>query len=345
MMRTMRRAVRLVPLLFAAAAPGRVNGGRPPAPVAVAFASFAPLNTDLFVADADGGAPRPLLPDPALDYDAAFSPDGRWIVFTSERAGSADLFRVRPDGSGLERLTDDPAFDDQGVLSPDGRALAFVSSRSGQADVWVLDLTARRLRNLTNHPGGDFRPAWSPDGQWIAFSSDRDSGKRHQGFVTLHSTEVYLVRRDGSGLRRLTHRGAFAGSPSWSPDGSRLAIYEADPDEVQKITSPRRLRGTTQIATVDVATGERRVLTAGAGEKSSPRWLRDGRIAYVSGGPEGGIELVTDGVATVTAGAYAAGTHLKYPHECAVQVGTPSRVRAGHACCVVIYWRLRGHPD
>lgn len=305
-MRTVRHAVRLVPLLFAAAARGPGNGAPPPVRAAVAFASFAPLNTDLFVGDADGGAPRPLVPHPALDYNASFSSDGRWVIFTSERAGSADLFRVRADGSGLERLTDHAAFDDQGVLSPDGRVVAFVSSRSGQADVWLLDLRTRTLRNLTEHPGGDFRPAWSPDGQWIAFSSDRDSGKRHQGFVTLHSAEVYLVRPDGSGLRRLTHRGAFVGSPSWSPDGSRLAVYEADLDEVQKITSPRRLRGTTQIAAVDVATGAHRVLTTGAGEKWSPRWLRDGRIAYASGGPEGGIELVTDGGATLGTGAPAA---------------------------------------
>ena len=259
---------------------------------AIAFTSFAPLNTDLFVAGADGSDPRPLLAHPALDYNASFSPDGRWVVFTSERNGSADVYRARPDGTGLERLTDHPAFDDQGVLSPDGRALAFVSSRSGQADVWVLDLETRELRNVTRHAGGDFRPAWSPDGRWIAFSSDRDSKRPKSGFVTLHSTEVYLVRRDGSGLRRLTYRGAFVGSPSWAPDGKQLVVYEAELDQVQRITSARRLRGTTQIATLDVASGERRVLTAGDGEKWSPRWLPGGRIAYASGGPKGGVELV-----------------------------------------------------
>src|SRR5262245_19119014 len=83
---------------------------------ALAFASFAPLNTDIFVADTDGGNARPLLPHPNLDYDASFSRDGRWVVFTSERHGSADIYRVKTDGSGLARLTDDPAFDDQGAL-------------------------------------------------------------------------------------------------------------------------------------------------------------------------------------------------------------------------------------
>src|SRR5579859_1804337 len=120
----------------------------------IAFKSFAPNNTDIFIADADGSHIRPLVPDPALDYNASFSADGRWIVFTSHRAGSADVWRVHPDGSGLQRLTDDPRFEDQAALSPDGRFLAFVSSRSGQADIWILDLVTHKTRNLTHHPGG-----------------------------------------------------------------------------------------------------------------------------------------------------------------------------------------------
>ena len=266
--------------------------GAPPEPgLGIAFASFAPLNTDIFIADADGSGAKPLLPNPALDYDASFSPDGRWIVFTSTRDGAADVYRMHPDGSGLARLTDDPAFDDQGALSPDGRSLAFVSSRSGQADIWVLDLATRAVRNLTSDPAGDFRPSWSPDGQWIAFSSDRDSKKPQFTFVTEHSTEIYLMRADGSALRRLTHLDAFAGSPAWSADGKRLVYYEASLEDVQKITSPRRLRGTTQIVSLDLATNERRVLTTGAGEKWSPQWIAGGRIGYASGGPEGGVEF------------------------------------------------------
>ena len=54
----------------------------------------------------------------AIDYNASFSRDGRWVVFTSDRSGSADIYRVRRDGRDLERLTDSPAFDDQAALSP-----------------------------------------------------------------------------------------------------------------------------------------------------------------------------------------------------------------------------------
>jgi Tol biopolymer transport system component len=272
---------------------GVTKGGVNDPAYTVAFASFAPLNTDIFIAQADGSGARVLFSSPALDYNASFSADGAWIVFTSERDGSSDLFRVRANGSGLERLTADPAFDDQGALSPDGESLAFVSTRSGQADIWILDLTTHALRNLTSHPAGDFRPGWSPDGRWIAFSTDRDSRKPKFTFTTLHSTEIYIVRPDGTGLRRITNDNAFAGSPAWSADGKRLVYYAAGTDEVQKIASPRRLRGITQIVTVDLATGEPKEVTSGPGEKWSPRFLPGGVIAYASGGPTGGVELVT----------------------------------------------------
>ncbi len=261
----------------------------------IAFASFAPVNSDLFTADADGSNAKPLLPHAELDYNASFSKDGKWVVFTSERNGSTDIYRAHPDASGLERLTDHPAFDDQGALSPDGKSLAFVSSRSGQADIWLLDLETGKTRNLTDDPGGDFRPAWSPDGTWIAFSSDRNSKKPRgfAGFETLHSTEIFLIRPDGTGLRQMTHRDAFAGSPTWSADGEELLFYEAELNEVNRITAPTRLRGVTQLAKMDVQTGARRVLTSEPGEKWSPHWLPKGRIAFVSGGPDGGLEFTT----------------------------------------------------
>ena len=99
-------------------------GGSGPDPIYhLAFASFGPLNDDVFIADSDGTHARPFLPNPANDYNASFSHDGKWIVFTSERNGSADIYRAHPDGSGLEQLTDDPSFDDQAAFSPDGKKL------------------------------------------------------------------------------------------------------------------------------------------------------------------------------------------------------------------------------
>ena len=114
-------------------------------PIRVLYSRLGPVKTGVFVADGDGAHERALVRPDSLDYNASFSTDGKWIVFTSERNGSADIYRVHPDGEGLERLTDDTAFDDQAALSPDGSTLAFVSTRDGGfANIWLLDLATRR---------------------------------------------------------------------------------------------------------------------------------------------------------------------------------------------------------
>ena len=270
----------------------------------VAYASFGPVNSAIFIADADGTHERVLISPSVRDSNPSISPDGQWVVFTSRRDGSPDIYRVRPDGARLERLTDDPAFDDQAVISPDGNSLAFVSSRSGQADIWLLDVRTRRLRNLTDSAGGDYRPAWSPDGRWIAFTSDRDSEgaraatsiKPGRSFAPLQSTSLYVIRADGSGLRRVTNDESSVGGAAWSPDGMQIALYEAAPLDWQRMA--RSFTGpvaASQIVSVDVMAGTRRVLTSGPGRKFAPKWIGPGRIAYVRGSADeqpGALERV-----------------------------------------------------
>jgi Tol biopolymer transport system component len=257
----------------------------------VAFNGFGPANTDIFIADRNGANERPLAPHPALDYNASFSADGAWVVFTSERDGFADVYRVHPDGSGLERLTDHASFDDQGVLSPDGRFLAFVSSRAGQADIFVLDLQTRAVRALVSAPSGEFRPAWSPDGRFIAFVSDRDAPRTtcaNSGattgpgpFVTPQYTGVFVVRADGTELRRISATTEVAGGPAWSADGARLLLHSAQPESV--CTGALMFAtGTSQIVTVDVASGARTTLTNGDGVKFFPRPSGPRVIAYAT---------------------------------------------------------------
>ena len=113
---------------------------------------IGPSAAQIFIANADGTNERRLIDSGTLDYNASFSADGQWIVFTSERdgLGNSNLYRARVDGSAAERLTDSPAVDDAAVFSPDGSQIAFVSTREGYlANIWVLDLKTRALRNLT----------------------------------------------------------------------------------------------------------------------------------------------------------------------------------------------------
>ena len=265
----------------------------------IAFANFGPLNNDIFIADANGDHARPLLPNPANDYNASFSHDGKWIVFTSERNGSADIYRVHPDGSGLEQLTNDPSFDDQAVFSPDGKKIAFVSSRNKQADIFILDIATKRITDITNHPGGDFRPSWSPDGESIAFSTDRDAKRIMPVFTLWHSTEIYTIRIDGSALTRRTKMDKYAGSPCWSPDGKQILFYEATLQQVRSMNTVMKVNSSTQLSVINISDNSKQTIRKDTGEKIYPRWFGDGSMAYVTWGDTPGIEF-TNGRARIT---------------------------------------------
>lgn len=272
-----------LPALVAAAV--AVTFAEAPAPPHhILFSRLGPVRTGLFIANSDGSGERAVLPSGGLDYSPAFSADAQWMVFTSERNGSADLYRVHPDGAGLERLTDDPAYDDQAAVAPDGNTVAFITTRGGgRAHVWLLDVNTRAATQVTSGDGSDFRPSWSRDGQWIAFSSARDARLEDVPgrWEHVQATAVYIVRRSGSGLRRLTPPGGFAGSPKWSADGTRVVFYETTPVATWFAQRGDPVKGRTQIVSIDVVTGSRRQHTSGDGVRLWPQFLSDGRIGYV----------------------------------------------------------------
>ena len=256
----------------------------------VLFNRFRVPEVALFVADKDGKNEF-ALPHGESEYSPSLTPDGKWIVFTSEHAGQSDLYRIHPDGTGLDQLTDDPAFDDQGSLSPDGKILAFVSTRAeGFANLWLLDLASRKYRNLTPGRSGNFRPSWSPDNRWIAFSSDRDAnpGRFPGQWEHMQSTGIYLIHPDGTGLRRLTKTGGFAGSPSWSSDGKSVLFYETDETGAYLAKSGN---SRTELVSVNIESGARTQYTASNEVKLAPQWLPGGSISYAVRGTNAGLRI------------------------------------------------------
>ena len=127
---------------------------------------LGPSQLTLYTANADGSSERPLFAASGFDYNASFSADGQWIVFTSERTGSgqADLYRVHPDGSGLERLTDDPDLDDQAAVSPDGSQIAFGRVVLGHFQIFVMNADGSSPRRLTELSAVAFNAfaSWGP---------------------------------------------------------------------------------------------------------------------------------------------------------------------------------------
>ncbi|MBV7538706.1 hypothetical protein KW842_23300 [Duganella sp. sic0402] len=275
---------------------------------------IAPSISDLYIANLDGSNERKLLADSAFDYNASRSPDGKWLLFTSERRadGQSDLYRARADGTGIEVLAKTDSMEDAGVLSPDGKTLAFVSTANGyRANIWLRDMASGKVRQLTGigeikgkdgKPDCYFRPSWSPDGKWIAFSSDRNTEwtghDQGQGWEHTQELAIYMVRPDGSGFRQVVAKQGYClGSPQWSPDGKRIVFYEMTVEATWGARRPNYIgKAYSQIVSVDAATGKDRTEhTTGTDLKLQPQYLSNTEIGYlIKYGPNEGLAYTSN---------------------------------------------------
>ncbi len=183
---------------------------------------------DAVTSAADGGsvdlAKTPITDNNAYDAEAAYSPDGKWLVFGSRRDGDSDLSVMRPDGTGIVRLTTAKGYDGGPFFSPDGKRLVYRSDRKGNdlLQVFVADLAfdaagnitgVRNERQLTDDANVNWGPYFHPDGRHVVYAT---SAHGH------HNYELYLMRDDGSHKVRVTHKAGFDGLPVFSPDGRYL---------------------------------------------------------------------------------------------------------------------------
>jgi TolB protein len=193
------------------------------------------LDFEIYVMRADGGEPQRLTNDRVLDATPAWSPDGTRIAFAHLPGwGTEDLdgviALVDTDGQNRAQLTRHPeaemTFDADPAWSPDGELVAFTRT------TFLPDLVIRSAIFMIEPMGENERllvddgadPAWSPDGRLVAFTSTRDRNGETCFEECRVNGEIYVMRSDGTDLRRLTTDEADDRSPAWSPDGTQIVF-------------------------------------------------------------------------------------------------------------------------
>jgi TolB protein len=250
----------------------------------IAFVSDYGGGRELFVMDYDGYAPRQVTADGFLNLMPRWSPDRRYLAFTTYRGRNHHIDLVELATGKRWTLVSANGMNITPAWSPDGATLAYASSQDGNAEIYAMDTRMRSTRRLTDNPAGDFSPSWSPTGREIAFASDRGGGP-----------QVYVMGADGSNVRRLTFEGEYNTAPTWSPRGTWIAYVCRTKEQLLKLC----------LISPD---GQRRLqITSGPGADESPSWSPDGRHLVFSSTRDGKSHIYmmnTDGtdVERLTAG-------------------------------------------
>ena len=187
--------------------------------LAVARASTVPRARDIWVFDLERDNRLRLTLDPADDLAPHWSPDGQWLMFSSNRRGVRDIYKRRPSGDGADELVYESTTNKSvNGWSRDGRFLVY-DSGGGRADtdLYVLPLVGdRRPIVVASEPGSQQNGDISPDGRLIVYSSS-ESGR----------LEVFVKSfPDNTGRRQISPNGGR--EPAWRGDGRELFFLSED---------------------------------------------------------------------------------------------------------------------
>ena len=198
---------------------------------------------ELYTAKADGSDIQRLTNAPGYDAEATVSPNGKKIVFTSERDGDLELYSMNVDGTGVKRLTNEIGYDGGAFYSPDSKMIVYRRSTPKTDaeiqrykellaqdlvvptifEIWVMNADGSNKRQVTKLDSASFAPFFTPDGKRLIFCTnyfdeDRANRRRQPNF------DLALINLDGTGIERVTFNGTFDGFPMFSPDGRKLVF-------------------------------------------------------------------------------------------------------------------------
>ena len=187
----------------------------------------------------------------------SWSPDGKYIAFTSRSAGE-DAINILDIST--KKIKNSFKFKMDGIFSPDWSPVAneivFIGVKHSSSDIYYYNIDSDELTQLTHDTYSDLEPIWSPDGQSIAFASDRkddvqiaDSMQDIQmSYHDYHTTDIYLIDRNGEQMQRLTDSDMNENYPQWTPDGTKL-LYVSDVSGISNIYVRDMVTGDVQAIT------------------------------------------------------------------------------------------------
>lgn len=174
---------------------------------------------DYWVVPVSGGEARRLTFDTIFGGAPAWTPDGQFIIFPSQRAGSMTLWRVSAEGKPPEPVLMSAGEDTAPEISRDGRKLIYTNTRNSHI-LTLTDATTLQSRELKESRVVMTNPSFSPDGSRIVFFALNEDGDLH----------IYTIDADGKNLTQVT-RGKKERNihPQWSADGSTIYFYQFQP--------------------------------------------------------------------------------------------------------------------